>query len=144
MVLTEALPHARMVCRDEQYKKRAIVFYSFQRYSNLLCHVDGYNIDNPGVRQLINDFQHLFTLYTRILLSESLSPRLPVEKNVEFTAFDSNITCSNCRGNIFNRFLTCSSCIGPTILERENTYDICMECYAMGKELCLHFQPEVG
>ncbi|OJJ87278.1 putative JmjC domain protein [Aspergillus glaucus CBS 516.65] len=133
MALTEALPHARMVCRDEQYKNKAIVFYSLERYSNLLCHVDEYNIDNPEVRQLINDFQHLFTLYTHILLSESFSPRLPVEKDVEFTAFDSNITCSYCRGNIFNRFLTCPSCIGPPTLEGEDTYDVCMECYAMGR-----------
>lgn len=133
MALNEALPHARMVCRDEQYKNKAIVFYSLERYSKLLCHVDESDFDSPEVDQLIKDFQHLFTLYARILLSESFSPRLPAEKDVEFTAFDSNITCSYCRGNIFNRFLTCPSCVGPPTSEGEDTYDICMECYVMGR-----------
>ena len=44
--------------------------------------------------------------------------------------FDSNITCSYCRLNIFNRFLTCKSCILHGDKGEEDTYDICM---AMGR-----------
>lgn len=133
MALNEALPHARMVCRDEQYKNKAIVFYSLERYSKLLDHVDETNVHNTKVQQLLSDFQHLFTLYTQILLSESFSESLPAEKDVEFIPFDSNITCSYCRGNIFNRFLTCPSCAGPATREEEDAYDVCMECYVMGR-----------
>ena len=51
------------------------------------------------------------------------------EKDVEMLPYDSNVTCSYCRCNIFNRFLTCKSCnTGP-----DDTYDICMDCYAMGR-----------
>lgn len=126
--LNIALPHSRMVCRDEQYKNKAIVFYALERYSKLLGHVDEQNITIPAIQQLLDDFQHLFTLYTHVLLSESFSPNLPAEKNIEFVPFDSNITCSYCRGNIFNRFLTCPSCS-----EGDDTYDVCMECYVMGR-----------
>lgn len=133
MALNEALPHARMVCRDEQYKNKAIVFYSLERYSKLLDHIDETNIHNTKVQQLLSDFQHLLTLYTHILLSENFSESLPAEKDVEFIPFDSNITCSYCRGNIFNRFLTCPSCAGPATSEGEDAYDVCMECYVMGR-----------
>lgn len=126
--LNIALPHSRMVCRDEQYKNKAIVFYTLERYSKLLGYVDEQNIIIPAIQQLLDDFQHLLTLYTHVLLSESFSPSLPAEKNIEFVPFDSNITCSYCRGNIFNRFLTCPSCS-----EGDNTYDVCMECYVMGR-----------
>ncbi|KAJ5502030.1 hypothetical protein N7463_004904 [Penicillium fimorum] len=36
LALREALPHARMVCRDEQYKNKAIVYFTLERYSKLL------------------------------------------------------------------------------------------------------------
>jgi hypothetical protein len=127
--LNEALPHARMVCRDEQYKNKAIVFYTLKHYSELLGGVDEANAGHPRVQQLQNEFEQLFALYDQIILSESFSATLAKEKNVEYIPFDSNITCSYCRGNIFNRFLTCSSCAtGP-----DDAYDICMECYAMGR-----------
>ncbi|KAI2834225.1 hypothetical protein CBS147482_7144 [Aspergillus niger] len=130
--LTEALPHARMVCRDEQYKNKAIVFYSLEHYSAILRKADTVDSGDSTLQQIVKDFEHLFGLFTDIILSESFSDQLP-EEDVEYVAFDSNITCSYCRGNIFNRFLTCPSCVGPTNTDEEDTYDICMECYAMGR-----------
>lgn len=132
LALSEALPRARMVCRDEQYKNKAIVFYSLERYSKILSHVNQLNVGYPKVQQLLKDFQHIFSLYTHILLSESF-PRGQEEKEVEFVAFESSITCSYCRCNIFNRFLTCPWCVEAPGSDDENTYDICMECYIMGR-----------
>lgn len=132
MALEEGLSRARMVCRDEQYKNKAIIFYSLCRYSKLLSQVNT-PIQHPKVEQLKNDFQHLFSLYTRILLSESFSQELPEEKDLEFVPFDGSVTCSYCRCNIFNRFLTCPWCIEGKDTEEENAYDICMDCYAMGR-----------
>ncbi|KAF4163796.1 hypothetical protein CNMCM6936_000263 [Aspergillus lentulus] len=132
LALSEALPHARMVCRDEQYKNKAIVFYSLEHYSKLLENVDGKSMD--GKQQLLlKDFEHLFALYTQILLSESFSQDKAEEKDVEYIPFDSNITCSYCRCNIFNRFLTCPWCAGGQTADGEDPYDICMECYVMGR-----------
>ncbi|KAL2819942.1 hypothetical protein BDW59DRAFT_119432 [Aspergillus cavernicola] len=127
--LNEALPHARMVCRDEQYKNKAMVFYALQLYSTRLNLVGDTDASRPRVQQLLNEFEQLFGLYNQIILSESFSPTLPKEKSVEYIPFDSNITCSYCRGNIFNRFLTCPSC--PT--SPDDTYDICIECYTLGR-----------
>ncbi|KAK6819792.1 hypothetical protein RU639_007290 [Aspergillus parasiticus] len=129
LALFEALPRARMVCRDEQYKNKAIVFYSLDHYSDLLCEVGDSGVWGLRVQLLLEDFELLFELYTEILLSESFSHDPPKEKDFEYVPFDSNITCSYCRGNIFNRFLTCPWCIG----EGDDTYDICMECYTMGR-----------
>ncbi|KFY22738.1 hypothetical protein V491_02735, partial [Pseudogymnoascus sp. VKM F-3775] len=145
MALYEALPRARMVCRDEQYKCKAIVFYSLLKYYNDLQKAEkeeesgfgAYQSEPvrfaPRVRQLQRDFKRLFGLYKTILVSEMFSPDMPKEKNVEFIPFDSNITCSYCRCNIFNRFLTCKTCVGELQNGDENTYDICMDCYAMGR-----------
>ena len=36
MALDEALPRSRIVCRDEQYKNKAIVYYTLQKYAILL------------------------------------------------------------------------------------------------------------
>ncbi|KAL9106398.1 MAG: hypothetical protein Q9227_008599 [Pyrenula ochraceoflavens] len=132
MALEEAVPKARMVCRDEQYKNKAIVYYTCLKYSQQLKTAEkelrkiGTKSD-AKTRQLHKDFRRLHALFTRILISESFLPDGP-EKNMELVPFDSNITCSYCRCNIFNRFLTCPSCI-----VEEDTYDICMECYAMGR-----------
>ncbi|KAL2833646.1 hypothetical protein BJY01DRAFT_224955 [Aspergillus pseudoustus] len=127
--LNEALPHARMVCRDEQYKNKAMVFYTLEHYSVLLGGVDEANAGHPRIQQLHSEFEQLFALFNQIVLSESFSTTLPKEKYVEYIPFDSNITCSYCRGNIFNRFLTCPSCATGS----EDAYDICMECYSMGR-----------
>ena len=143
MALDEALPRARMVCRDEQYKNKAIIYYTMQKYANLLTQASGSH--KPGwsvtaaaaaqtdrkVLQLQKDFRSLFKLFTDILLSEMFSPDLPKEKHVQFLQFDSNVTCAYCRCNIFNRFLTCPTCVNE--LEAEDAYDICLECFAMGR-----------
>ena len=145
MALSEALPRARMVCRDEQYKNKAIVLFALQKYSGLLKQVDlqKQNISdqqaqldlehNTKIRQLQKDFKRLFALFTKILLSEMLSPVSPTEKKGQYLPYDSNVTCSYCRCNIFNRFLTCTSCIISLESGEEDTYDICMECFVMGR-----------
>jgi len=145
MALDEALPRARMVCRDEQYKNKAIVLFALHKYSGVLEEVDlqKQNSSDPlahaalsgslKIRQLQKDFKRLFALYTKILLSEMLSPVSPSEQKGQYLPFDSNVTCSYCRCNIFNRFLTCTSCVVPLENGAEDTYDICLECYAMGR-----------
>ena len=143
MALHEALPRARMVCRDEQYKNKAIIYYTLQKYSALLDQAGSQKkaasditkleiSHSPKIRQLQKDFRRLFALYTEILLSEMLAPVAPTEKSGQYIPYDSNITCSYCRANIFNRFLTCTSCTIP-LENDEDTYDICMDCYAMGR-----------
>jgi len=145
MALNEALPRARMVCRDEQYKNKAIILFSLQRYSGFLSQVSiqkqtvsdqGTLMDltySPKIRQLQKDFKRLFALYTQILLSEMPAPMSPPEKRMQYLPYDSFITCSYCRCNIFNRFLTCTACVAPLANGEEDTYDICLECYAMGR-----------
>lgn len=145
MALNEALPRARMVCRDEQYKNKAMVMFAAAKYSSLLKQVDAQRqgaadeqtkldlIYSPKIRQLQKDFKRLFALYTQILLSEMLAPVSPGEKKGQYLPYDGYVTCSYCRCNIFNRFLTCTSCVVPLENGEEDTYDICMECYAMGR-----------
>ena len=143
MALNEALPNARMVCRDEQYKNKAIVLFTLNRYSALLNMVETSKVKatdeealqimgSPKIRQLEKDFRRLFKMFTRILVSEMFSKTHSKER-CEYIPYDSNITCSYCRCNIFNRFLTCKSCIIPLEDGEEDTYDICMECYIMGR-----------
>ena len=145
MALNEALPRARIVCRDEQYKNKAIIYFTLMRYSNLLKQADAQRqsapsyharaiIDSsPKIRQLQKDFKRLFALYTKILLSEMLAPVSPSEKRGQYLPYESFVTCSYCRCNIFNRFLTCTTCIVTFENGDEDTYDICMECFAMGR-----------
>jgi hypothetical protein len=142
MALNEALPNARLVCRDEQYKNKAIVYYSLVKYSGLLKRAKAQREASPQaaeairkssrIRHLQRDFKRLFDLYKLILLSEMFSQDGPKEYP-EFIAYDSNITCAYCRGNIFNRFLTCKSCIRALGTETDEPYDVCMDCYAMGR-----------
>lgn len=142
MAMNEALFKARMVCRDEQYKNKAIVYYTMQKYAKSLQHAERLKQKNPNsrrvekasaqIQQLQKDFRRLHTLYTRILISESFLPDRP-EKKVEMIPYDGNITCSYCRCNIFNRFLTCPSCVGDLPDGSQDTYDVCLECYAMGR-----------
>lgn len=145
LALDEALPRARMVGRDEQYKNKAIIYFALSRYCDLLSHVERQKnsvSDNqlmldlkysPKIRQFHKDFRRLFQLYTRILLTEALPYNPRDDKKIQYLPFDSNVTCSFCRCNIFNRFLTCPSCIMPLENGEEDTYDICLECYAMGR-----------
>ena len=145
IALHEALPRARMVCRDEQYKNKAIIYFTLQKYSDLLNRVEALKENeadeqvimeltyNPKIRQLQKDFRRLFALYTEILLSETLAPVSPNEKKGQYLPFDGFVTCSYCRCNIFNRFLTCETCVELLANGEENTYDICMDCFAMGR-----------
>lgn len=145
MALHEALPKARLVCRDEQYKNKAIIFFTLQKYYRQLQKLEenaemtsmsfmGIRQDilrsSPRAKQLAGDFKKLFALFTEILLDEMFAFK---EKEVEFIEFDSCITCSYCRSNIFNRFLTCKHCTRMLVNGDEDTYDVCMECYAMGR-----------
>lgn len=135
LALHEALPRARMVCRDEQYKCKAIIYYTLCNYYELLQRdtIEPKMWKYGRIKQLLDDFRRLFNLYQEVLVSEIFSPKLPEEEDVEFLPFDSNVTCSYCRGNIFNRFLTCKSCILYGSDGEEDTYDVCMDCYAMGR-----------
>lgn len=145
LALQEALPKARLVCRDEQYKNKAIIYYTLEKYYKELRNMDkpasltefGFanleqNIirNSPRAKQLMADFRKLFGLFTQVLVDEVFVFK---EKDVEFIPFDSCITCSYCRSNIFNRFLTCKHCVRTLINGDEDTYDVCMECYAMGR-----------
>ena len=143
MALSEALPRARMVCRDEQYKNKAIVHFTLAKYSKLLARVEHQKQTDPDpqvlvdlnysskIRQVQKDFRRLFTLHTQILLSEMLAPGSDFAG--EYIPYDSYVTCSFCRCNIFNRFLTCNTCVEPLENGEQDTYDICLECYAMGR-----------
>lgn len=145
MAFNEALPNARMVCRDEQYKNKAIVFFTLKKYAALLAKARDQqqtaaspqeaNIISfgPKIKQLQKDFKRLFRLYKDVLLSEMFSLENPHERKVEYHEFESNITCAYCRGNIFNRFLTCATCDDILGTEEPEPYDICMDCYAMGR-----------
>ena len=131
LALHEALPRARLVCRDEQYKNKAIIYYTLIKYYALLQRdtIEPKMWKYGRIKQLLEDFKRLFALYTEILVSEMFASGLPTERDVELLDFDSNVTCSYCRCNIFNRFLTCRSCVEGEV----DTYDICMECFAMGR-----------
>ncbi|KAK8863050.1 AT hook domain-containing protein [Apiospora arundinis] len=142
LALQEALPKARLVCRDEQYKNKAIIYFTLEKYDRELQALEdssGVGVlglgreltqNSPRLRQMASDFRHLFSLFTNILVDEMFGPK---HIDVEYIEFDSNITCSYCRSNIFNRFLTCKCCVRQLINGDEDTYDICMECYAMGR-----------
>jgi hypothetical protein len=144
MAIREALPRARLVCRDEQYKNKAIIYYTLIKYYDLLKLAEASDKGTPNasdqsdcaqrVLQVRRDFKQLHKLYTKVLLTEMFDPDQSKLENIEFVPFDSNVTCSYCRCNIFNRFLTCKTCIGEIEgSDDEDTYDICMECYIMGR-----------
>ena len=147
MALNEALPRSRIVCRDEQYKNKAIVYYTLQKYSSLLtlAQKEASRLPNdaaqqlmssPKIKQLAKDFRRAFNLYRQFLLAEMFTPE-DTPKGIEYIPFDSNVTCAYCRGNIFNRFLTCTTCkdlLGHHSGDSEgDPYDVCMDCYAMGR-----------
>lgn len=142
MALNEALPNARMVCRDEQYKNKAIIYFTLIKYSRLLraaekqkqkkSGIKHKNSMNAKIRQLEKDFRRLHALFAQVLVSESFFPDRE-EKKVDLVPYDSYITCSYCRCDIFNRFMTCTSCVGELPDGEQDTYDVCMDCYAMGR-----------
>ncbi|TAQ90865.1 hypothetical protein B7494_g822 [Chlorociboria aeruginascens] len=135
LAIQEGLPRARMVCRDEQYKTKAIIYYTLKKYSNLLQRdtLEQSMWRSGRVKDLLDGFKKLFALYTIVLINEMFSQSSPKPRDVEMLPYDSNVTCSYCRCNIFNRFLTCKTCIEHGPNGEEDTYDICMECYAMGR-----------
>lgn len=149
MALIEALPRSRIVCRDEQYKNKAIVYYTLQKYSGLLSLAQSQAAHLPQdaaqkllssskIKALGKDFRRLLNMYKQILLSEMFNPDdRDNPKSIEYLPFDSNVTCAYCRGNVFNRFLSCPSCkdlLGHHSDDNEgDPYDVCMECYAMGR-----------
>ncbi|KAK3897456.1 hypothetical protein C8A05DRAFT_38997, partial [Staphylotrichum tortipilum] len=142
LALHEALPKARLVCRDEQYKNKAIIFFTLEKYFKEMVAMEktadigllGFGQDlienSTRMKQMAADFKALFRLFTEIMVDEMFATR---EKEIDYIAFDSNITCSYCRSNIFNRFLTCKNCVRQLVNGDEDTYDICMECYNMGR-----------
>jgi hypothetical protein len=141
MAINEALPNSRVVCRDEQYKNKAIIYYTLQKYSALIksaraqVETGGENAEaiqrSVKVRHLQKDFKKLFDMYKTILLSEMFAPE--PREHPEFLPYDSNVTCAYCRCNIFNRFLSCKSCKNLFSSEIEEPYDVCMDCYCMGR-----------
>src|SRR3984885_14359899 len=90
MALNEALPNARMVCRDEQYKNKAIIYFTLNKYSRLLKAAEKYKQKKSGskhrdsmyakLRQLEKDFKRLQALFTQVLASESFFPDRPEKK----------------------------------------------------------------
>lgn len=142
LALHEALPKARLVCRDEQYKNKAIIFYTLEKYYKGMVDMEktadigllGFGQDliknSTRMKQMAADFKALFRLFSEVLVDEMFATK---EKDVDYIEFDSNITCSYCRANIFNRFLTCKHCVRQLVNGDEDTYDVCMECYVMGR-----------
>ncbi|KAG6104326.1 hypothetical protein E4U14_005771 [Claviceps sp. LM454 group G7] len=145
LALHEALPKARLVCRDEQYKNKAIIYFTLEKYFAALKELErreeatqtsflglGRDIvrSSPRAKQLLRDFRSLFSLFAEVLIDETFAFK---ETQVEMLPFDSCVTCSYCRSNIFNRFLTCKHCLRTLANGDEDAYDVCMECYAMGR-----------
>jgi hypothetical protein len=141
LALNEALPNSRIVCRDEQYKNKSIIYYTLLKYSSLIksaraqVEAGGEQADaiqrSGKIKQFQRDFKKLFDLYKIILLSEMYAP--DSREHAEFLPYDSNVTCAYCRCNIFNRFLSCKSCKNLFSSDIEEPYDVCMDCYCMGR-----------
>ncbi|KAF1926062.1 uncharacterized protein M421DRAFT_423067 [Didymella exigua CBS 183.55] len=141
LAMSEALPNSRVVCRDEQYKNKAIVYYTLSKYSQLIktaraqVEAGGEQAEaiqhSVKVRQVQRDFKRLFDLYKSIMLSEMFDHNS--REQCEFLPYDSNVTCAYCRCNIFNRFLSCKTCKNLFSSEIEEPYDVCMDCYCMGR-----------
>ncbi|KAH0599691.1 hypothetical protein MHUMG1_02481 [Metarhizium humberi] len=123
LALREALPKARLLLKEME-RQEDITQNSFMGIGRDIVR------NSPRARQLAGDFRSLFSLFTEILIDEAFAYN---EKQVERLPFDSCVTCSYCRCNIFNRFLTCKNCTRVLVNGDEDAYDICMECYAMGR-----------
>jgi hypothetical protein len=125
--LHETLPAYRHVCRDEQYKNKAIIHQSLLELSRF-----------PPQTLISSPFKHdsfmrLFRLYTSLLVDEFIPADsyrgIPMEKIPQ----QYNVACSFCRTNIWNRFLTCRGC---HLIDKDgdiDTYDICLECFSRGR-----------
>ncbi|KAJ6258130.1 hypothetical protein Dda_7046 [Drechslerella dactyloides] len=134
LAVEEALPSIRRVCRDEQYKVKAIVYDTLVEYTRVLLSRNETELKfyPPNIE---GDYTELYDLLTKILLDEHFSPSLPKGASLEEIRNEYNVTCSFCRCDIFNRFLTCEGC---STKKTEENYDVCMDCYARGRScLCV-------
>ncbi|KAI5816214.1 hypothetical protein BZA77DRAFT_333734 [Pyronema omphalodes] len=129
LALSEALPKMRLVCRDESYRCRAIVYDTLKQYYNVLRGASATTLDSSKIR---SDFVRLFKLFDRIMLDECFNSNESIPE-VERIENEYNVTCSFCRGNIWNRFLSCKSCTVYYEDGEEDCYDVCMDCYARGR-----------
>jgi len=131
--LDESLAKSRMVCRDEQYKSKAIVHETLRKYA---CILNGESLD-PNLRRSVRmegDFGRLFKLFDRMMLSECFAPnKCDPAIEILYSTGDDSISCSFCRSDIWNRFLTCKTCVIKQEGEVDDMYDICLDCYARGR-----------
>lgn len=130
LAISESCPNSRLVCRDEQYKNKAIIHETLKIYASM--YLDGRStLEDFDASRFNNDFVRLFALYESILVDECFSPARDIP---DITRIDTEygVTCSFCRANIWNRFLTCKNCALPDSEEDEH-YDVCMDCYARGR-----------
>lgn len=137
--IKESLPKARLVCRDEQYKNKAIIYKTLCQYLKALK-PDNDSQSPEYIKalrsrgSLANDFVRLFNLFTNILLDQCFgAPGTGKDPEVDKIDNEYNVTCSFCRCNIWNRFLSCGKCVVQSDDGDDDCYDVCMECYARGR-----------
>lgn len=136
LAIWESLPKSRLVCRDEQYKNKAIIYETLKKYYQIISKENSSPSHDQGIphEKMRTDFRKLFKLFDVILLDEEFSLDLADSMEIEKIPSEFNVTCSFCRGNIFNRFLSCRNCIPPSEEgEEDDIYDVCLECYARGR-----------
>lgn len=136
LAISESLPKSRLVCRDEQYKNKAIIYETLKKYYDILSAGNSSQNRSPGIsrEKMKTDFRKLYNIFNIILLDEEFSFDLAEDMTVERIPNEFNVACSFCRGNIFNRFLSCKNCIPPADGgEEDDAYDVCLECYARGR-----------
>jgi len=128
--LSESLAKSRLVCRDEQYKCKAIVHETLRKYT---CILSGEPPDiNMDQSRMESDFIRLFKLFDRMLLLECFSPDKHTQV-VDLMNTDESVTCSFCRSDIWNRFLSCKNCVINSEVDGSDCYDVCLDCYARGR-----------
>jgi Zinc-finger domain of monoamine-oxidase A repressor R1 len=125
--IKETLPSYRHVCRDEQYKIKAIVHQSLLELSRLPPRK---LLSSPFIH---DSFMRLFRLYTNLLVDEYIPDQYYDNLQIEKIPQEFNVTCSFCRTNIWNRFLTCRACQQLDSDGDVDSYDVCLECFARGR-----------
>jgi hypothetical protein len=125
--ISETLPAYRHVCRDEEYKNKAIIHQSLLELSRF-----------PPQTLISSPFKHgsfmrLFRLYTRLLIDEFIPADDYAGVTMEKITQEFNVVCSFCRTNIWNRFLTCKQCLQIDKDGDIDSYDICLECFSRGR-----------
>lgn len=125
--LVESLPAYRYVCRDEQYKNKAIVHQSLLELSRFPPQA----LLAPPLK--FDMFKRLFRLFTTLLVDEFIPADCYRVARMEKIKQEFNVTCSFCRTNIWNRFLTCRGCLQLDADGDIDSYDICLECFARGR-----------